>query len=272
MTLPKPTMKVGRDDHEDRRAARADRLADRAAKHRAAAAARHETVDNLTRVMAGQPVLVGHHSEKRHRRDLQRVGDNMRAALDHAREAERLERVAAHPSTAVSGDDPQAVAKLRAKLAAMEAHRKAIKADNKAARKGDSATVARLAETYPQPWHDVRRGHPSYMLQNLGSNIRRVQKRLAAMEAIAGREARELTMGNWTATENPDSNRVELHGPRPTEAQKADIKGSGWRWSRRAMAWQRQATDAAWICAVRLLESWGDTDSDVTPTRGKGTQ
>ncbi len=250
-------MKVGRDDHDERRAARTNRLEARAAKHRAEADARHQTVDDLTRVMAGQPVLVGHHSEKRHRRDLQRMGDNMRKALEHTREADRAEQLAANPSTAISGDDPAALDKLRAKLAAMEAQRETIKRQNRAARKGDPETVALITRIYRvTDWHDPKKGHPSYVLSNLGANIRRVKQRIADLERTAGREARELTVGDWTATENPETNRVELHGPRPTAAQKSDLKGSGWRWSRRAGAWQRQATDNAWATAARLLQEW----------------
>lgn len=35
----------------------------------------------------GQPVMVGHHSEGRHRRDIERMQDNTRAAIDHGRKA-----------------------------------------------------------------------------------------------------------------------------------------------------------------------------------------
>lgn len=260
MTLPtKPTMGNGRDDYEDRREDRTDRLENRAAKHRAEANARHGKVDSLCRVMNGQPVLVGHHSEKRHRRDLDRMQTNMRKALEHNREADRCESAAANPSTAISGDDPEAVIKLRRKLEGMETEREQIKAHNRVARKGDKGTIALLTRLYRMtPWHDPKRGHPSYVLQNLGANIRRVKQRIEALKAQEGREAREQVVGEWTATENPETNRVELCGPRPQPERKAELKREGWRWSRRATAWQRQATPAAWSSALRILGGWAD--------------
>lgn len=36
----------------------------------------------------GQPIMVGHYSEGRHRRDIERMQDNTRAAIDHSRKAQ----------------------------------------------------------------------------------------------------------------------------------------------------------------------------------------
>lgn len=36
----------------------------------------------------GQPIMVGHHSEGRHRRDIERMQDNTRAAIEHGRKAQ----------------------------------------------------------------------------------------------------------------------------------------------------------------------------------------
>ncbi len=43
----------------------------------------------------GQPILVGHHSERRHRRDIERMDAGMRRSIDENRKAEHYERRAA---------------------------------------------------------------------------------------------------------------------------------------------------------------------------------
>lgn len=65
---------------EDRAEDRADRFRDYAGNAAEERDRRHNTADALADAMNGQPVLIGHHSEKRHRRDLARMGENMRKA------------------------------------------------------------------------------------------------------------------------------------------------------------------------------------------------
>ncbi len=255
--MSQPKIKTGREDYQDRREYRTDRLEARADKAQATANAAHGAASTMGGIMNGQPVLVGHHSEKRHRRDLDKMHRNMRTAIDEGRKAERLRDRAAHPSTAISGDDPEAVAKLVGKLGALEAERERFKAENKAARKGDAATLASLAKRYRViHWHDTTKGHPSYMLTNLGGTIRATKKRIETLRAAVGRDAREETIGDWTLRENPETNRVELDGPRASKDQRGDLKGAGWRWSRQNDVWQRQATGAAWSSAQYLAGRW----------------
>src|SRR6266849_2592014 len=53
----------------------------------------------------GQPILVGHHSERRHRRDLARHDRLMRKAIDTQKRASDLAGRAATISHAISADD-----------------------------------------------------------------------------------------------------------------------------------------------------------------------
>ena len=43
----------------------------------------------------GQPILVGHHSERRHRRDISRIDSNMRKSIDESKKAEYFEHKSA---------------------------------------------------------------------------------------------------------------------------------------------------------------------------------
>lgn len=72
--------------------AKADRREEWADQARARAEGRSGQFRDLLECMNGSPVLVGHHSEKRHRRDLARVDNAMRASVEETRLAERHER------------------------------------------------------------------------------------------------------------------------------------------------------------------------------------
>src|ERR1700748_1914830 len=69
----------------------------------------------------GQPILVGHHSERRHRRDSDRMHALATKGVELTKHADDLERRArsAASSTAISSDDPEAVRKLREKADAL---------------------------------------------------------------------------------------------------------------------------------------------------------
>jgi Domain of unknown function (DUF3560) len=69
---------------------RADALAETADRERARSdgsyAASHKAIEGIP---VGQPVLVGHHSEGRHRRDLARSDSHMRQSIEHGAKADR---------------------------------------------------------------------------------------------------------------------------------------------------------------------------------------
>ena len=258
------TLGIGRADHHDRRAARAERLharADKAERERDSSA---ERARSMASIMNGQPVLVDHYSANRHRRDLERMGRDMSRACQADRESKQLRRraQAAEHNASISSDDPDALAKLRAKLQSLESEREQIKADNRRARKGDKATLAMLAEACKHDaCHDIRRGWPKYRLANLGGNIRRVAQRIADLEKQAQRSAREITVGDWHAVENGEDNRCQLRtrdGRKATPAERKQLKSNGFRWAPSVEAWQRQISEAAWYKATTLIKAFAD--------------
>jgi len=80
-------------DRNERAGERAERLAGYADGARARSQA---GFDRATQIMdmipMGQPVLVGHHSERRHRRDLDRMDRGMRTGVEESRKAEHYEQ------------------------------------------------------------------------------------------------------------------------------------------------------------------------------------
>jgi hypothetical protein len=90
----------------------------------------HKMVENIP---FGQPILVGHHSEKRHRRLLDRswnkMGKGVEAGKTAAYYADKAE--AAAKNRAISSDDPEAIDKLREKIEYAEKTQALMKTANK---------------------------------------------------------------------------------------------------------------------------------------------
>lgn len=241
------------------RKARLEAAAERAAAESNAAHKRSR--DLVAGIPMGQPILVGHHSEKRHRKALDKSWDALGKAVEADKRAKELAYKAAGVGTAgISSDDPDAIEKLREKLAGMEADRELMKTVNALIRKKNRAgVVAAMAERYPEksaenldaladklmspPEHCawMGAGFPAYALSNLGGNIRRVKERIAALEAATGREAVELDMGAGVVyREDPDENRVMLEfDGKPSDDERKLLKGRGFRWNRTLGAWTR---------------------------------
>jgi hypothetical protein len=81
----------------------------------------------------GQPILIGHHSEKRHRRALDRAWNQMGRSVEEGRKAEHYadKAEAARSNTSVASDDPDAIQKLKEKLEHLESDQAQYKSVNK---------------------------------------------------------------------------------------------------------------------------------------------
>jgi len=146
---------------EAKLAKRREWAASREAKSDAAFRRAHDLVKDIP---LGQPILVGHHSERRHRRTVERSHAASFAGVEHSKMAERHRQKAGGLDMqldAIFSDDADALERIAEKIAELEAKRAERVAANKAARK----------EGKPAPW-------PSYSLSNLSGNIRRYRLRL----------------------------------------------------------------------------------------------
>jgi hypothetical protein len=258
------------EEYEAKKAARIERLRARSERAtRAANAAISRSREIGSHIPMGQPILVGHHSEKRHRRDIARIDAGMRKGFALAEEAKALARRAEHAesSTAVSSDDPAAVSKLREKLASLETSQARMKAGNAAIRRKASipeiARVTGLSEANAAKLLEKdfagRIGFPPYALTNTSSEVRRVKARIAELEKRTTSPARGAeTIGEVRIDEA--ENRVRLHFPgKPDEKTRKGLKSAGFRWSPTVGAWQRMASPGAWYAArevaTRALEA-----------------
>lgn len=186
--------------YRERRTARAERLRGWAEKREARTDSLFASArEAIAGIPFGQPILIGHHSEKRHRRDLDRHDQRMRAAIDNQATAARMEskadEIERQADGAIYSDDPDAIEALTAKIATLEAQRAAMKAANVAFRKGDAAFAAQQGITLEQAaarralinegYSWCRQPFPAYSLQNLGGTITRARQRLAGLVKAA---------------------------------------------------------------------------------------
>ncbi|MEO8798328.1 MAG: DUF3560 domain-containing protein, partial [Polyangiaceae bacterium] len=261
--------------YEARKAARLERMRERAATLKEQASSALDGARSISdRIPMGQPILVGHHSEGKHRRDLARIQRGHERAHELSKEANVLELRAnrSERSGAVSSDDPEAVAKLREKLAGLERDRARMVEANRAVRSKDprgalralgfSESLIEKALT-PDPMGNI--GFPPYALRNAASEATRLRERIRLLEERATKPAPETLYGFGVRVEEAE-NRVRIFfDAKPDEATRSTLKKSGFRWSPTSGAWQRHASNAAWYEAKRIARV--DTPGKGHPAR-----
>lgn len=255
-------------DFEQKKADRIERLRERAQSRAAEGSTSIDAARAMgERIPFGQPILVGHHSERRHRRDIDRIDAKYRRGFEALEEAKELTRRAdaSEASTAISSDDPNAIEKLEAKLAAQRAEHAREVAGNKAIRaaKGDRETAAKalLALGFAPSQIDralmTNYGGKVYgfFVGNAAAAIRATEKRIEELRAKETAPAREpLVVGGATMTWDCEANRVQLRFPaRVDAATSATLKNHGFRWAPSIGAWQRHASDGAWYWGERIM-------------------
>lgn len=187
------TQDSGRATYRERRQAKAERLRDWADSREDKAETARARVDEIAGVIPmGQPILVGHHSEKRHRRDADRIHNGMSQAIEHQSKADEFRRradgIEKAADRAVYSDDEDAVERLTERISGLEAERDVKKAANAKARKGVPPGEWSLSDEYAaQAMNNFKHWPggtdiPFPDLKNLSANIRRNRKRLEAMK------------------------------------------------------------------------------------------
>jgi hypothetical protein len=185
----------------------------------------------------GQPILVGHHSEGRHRRALEKSWNNMGKSVQESKKAEYYadKAEAARSNTSISSDDPDALTKLKQKLEGLEADQNRWKAVNKVVKSTafnkltddaeklkyvmdkmgcDELKAAEYISGYDQRYGP---GFPQYKLSNNNANMKRIKQRIKelekSLEAIAEEgEAKEIRVEELGVTvfHNHVENRYQL--------------------------------------------------------------
>ena len=154
----------------------------------------------------GEPIKVGHHSEGRHRKSIERVDRKLEQLVEHDRMAKRHgDRAAAlerELDRSIYSDDEDAIERLEERIAELETRRERMKTINRIVRAAlkrgggqlmpgafdelglstkERADLLSAAGNTFEPF----KGYPSYALSNLGGNISRQRQRLAKLRSAA---------------------------------------------------------------------------------------
>lgn len=209
----------------------------------------------------GQPILVGHHSEGRHRRDKDRIeGGFIKAAQEHnlAKHHEsKADGLAAQLDSCIFSDDPDAVEALEAKASAIEAECERMVACNKAFRKlkgapgwamaaGMNAEDAAAAEAEREramkivPYQYKACAYPAYAISNRRANARRLRERIKDVQRRQGNtEAAKAAGGKIVKIHEGANWAVVVFAEKPDRAIIDALKAAGYRWG--GGAWQGYA-------------------------------
>lgn len=205
------------EEYNARRQARYERLKAAAARaEREGQTARNQAHDMAQSIPFGQPILVGHHSEKGDRAFRDKIENKFRRGFELAQKADELKSRAASVASndAIYSDDPSAPDQLRAKLTELEAKQERMKATNKAIKKGDRAALVALGHASslidqwlspePMPWPG--KGYAGFELTNNNAKIKATKDRLALVEKKQSIPDKDETIGDikveWRASEN----------------------------------------------------------------------
>jgi DNA repair exonuclease SbcCD ATPase subunit len=224
-----------------------------------AASAAHRAVEGIP---LGQPILVGHHSQRRHERALERADNAMARACEaedmakhHRARADGLE---AQLASSIYSDDPDAVEALEAKAQALEARRDRMKAINVALRRGkpeslvpplSDAERAELTNLARFSYNAKGGGFPAYALTNLGGRIRQARERLAEVQRRQALTAQATDAPEGCAIAEAGGWAIVTFAEKPERTILEALRGAGFRWG--GGSWRGPSTDVP--ACVRAL-------------------
>ena len=274
--IPEPPFPDRAARYAEKVEAKRERYAERSQKARGESRAAFESARVIADgIPMGQPILVGHHSEKRHRRDIERIDRGMRKGIEAENKAAYYDHKAKSYGThGVSSDDPSAIEKLTIQLVARRRDREAEKFWNKELARNAKRREKELGRALTQSDHvslvegllcpdPLKRQLMSYArafpwLPKFGNHtqadIKRIEGRIAELKKVEAMGEREVRGTGYSVEWNKLDNRVQIYFvDRPSDATIAKLKSHGFRWARSIAAWQRHASEGAWYHAMQIV-------------------
>ena len=225
-------------------------------------------VDMVHGLPAGQPILVGHHSEKRHRALLERSDNAMKRGVEADKKADYYqERAASVGSGGIQSDDPDALEKLMAERDKRVTRQNHMKAVNKALKKGGDEALKALnlsdeqikAIRTPNCFGDI--GYPSFELTNNNAQIRRLNKRIEGLQRLYTTELPELESEAVAVEFEQGRAMINFKDGKPNDEARDIVKKAGFRWSRYNERWTRKLNQRTIYEAKRIFKELHELDA-----------
>jgi hypothetical protein len=251
-------------NYEERRNNRIQNARKQAAKNEEKSQQLAEQAQKMASVIPpGQPILVGHHSESRDRNYRKKIGDKWGKAVEADKKAEYYADKAAgiEKNDAIYSDDPEALPKLRQKLADQEANHAFMRASDKFLRNGDKEGFLKVPGASIKLWEQLtainsytQTGFPGFAFKNSRAEIDRLKKRISYLEAQGANQTKETVINGVRLVENVEANRIQLFFDAiPAEDVRKRLKGNGFHWCPTEGAWQRHLSPTATAIAKSIL-------------------
>lgn len=220
----------GRLDYKKRKQKRIENYEARAEKASVQAEARTKRANEIVHAINGQPLLIGHYSEKRHKSDLKKIDNNFRKANELEQKSNYYQSKAesVRKNNAISSDDPEAITKLERQLAALEKLKEDVK----------------------------KQEHTSYELNYISADIRRTKARIEELKELENIDFKTITLKDGKIIHNKEKNRIQiLFDIKPEYEIRKSLKSNGFKWAGNDGAWQRLFNKNSILAVNRLTTS-----------------
>ena len=178
-----------------------------------------------------------------------------------------LDKIRSTGMGGISSDDEKAIEKLREKLAGREREQVFMKEVNAYYRKNKTLegcpglteeAVAQMKASMGRSWRKDPKPYESFILTNNNAEIHRLRGRIEELEQRQAAPAPEgWTFNGGKVVMNTEENRVQiLFDGKPEEEIRSELKHSGFRWSPRQKAWQRQLNQNGIYAARQVTQKW----------------
>lgn len=251
--------------YEERIAAKKERYEDLAARKQEQSTALSLRASRMADVIPfGQPILVGHHSERADRNYRNKIVASCNKANELSETAKYYANKAASVGTAgISSDDPDAIKKLTTKLEKLQDKQNFMKAVNKALRIKDidkSNEALELAGLNFTQTRTIRNpdcfgniGFASFSLTNNNAEIKRLADRIKKLSKVQVLEPVTEEHEGFEYKEADNRCQFVFEG-KPSDDIRNILKHNAFKWSPTRGAWVRQLTDNGKWAAERVKE------------------
>jgi hypothetical protein len=223
----------------------------------------------------GQPILVGHHSENRHRNLLKRINQKYDKAFETMDKAKYYEQKAetVENNNSISSDDPEAITKIKEKMQSITNNIEYSKRLNALLRKyktrsnalieipklsdenPDKSTLLKMVENHYYACPPDRIAAYYFSTTNHNAELTRLKDRLLQLENKSKQKTQETTINGIKIIDNVEENRIQVFfDGKPAEEIRNTLKRSGFRWTPSKNCWQSYRKQYCLDAAKKLQE------------------